>query len=263
MDVTDVLRDRMQQPGGLQRMLTVSITAHALLAAVVIFAPGGLLHHTTTAPTVMTISLGGGGGERTENGGMTPEGGRPIQEVKPLDEPVKREPVRPPAAKAPEMTMPLPNAKPTKATPAPRAVKSAPEEARGRTPTRGDRVTPGSTVADTGVRGQGFGLSSGGGPGSGSVLDVADFCCPEYITMMMVQIKRAWNMNQGASGQSTIKFTIQRDGRLGDVSVYQSSGIATLDLAAQRAVIQARQLPPLPDAFPNPTLGVRLTFNYQ
>ena len=263
MDVTDVLRDRMQQPGGLQRMLSVSITAHALLAAVVIFAPGGLLHHMTTAPTVMTISLGGGGGERTENGGMTPEGGRPIQEVKQPDEPVKREPVRPPAAKAPEMTMPLPNAKPAKAAPAAKAVKSAPEEARGRTPTRGDKVTPGSTVADTGVRGQGFGLSSGGGPGSGSVLDVADFCCPEYITMMMVQIKRAWNMNQGASGQATIKFTIQRDGRLGDVTVYQSSGIATLDLAAQRAVIQARQLPPLPDAFPNPTLGVRLTFNYQ
>ena len=47
------------------------------------------------------------------------------------------------------------------------------------------------------------------------------------------------------------------------MSVYQSSGIPTLDLAAQRAVIQARQLPPLPDAFPNPTLGVRLTFNYQ
>ena len=93
MDVTDVLRDRMQQPGGLQRMLSVSITAHALLAAVVIFAPGGLLHHTTAAPTVMTISLGGGGGERAENGGMTPMGGRPIQEVKPADEPVKREPV--------------------------------------------------------------------------------------------------------------------------------------------------------------------------
>jgi TonB family protein len=263
VEVTDVLRDRMQQPGGLQRMLTVSIAAHALLAAVVTFAPGGLLHHPSAAPTVMTISLGGGG-ERAENGGMTPMGGRPIQQEQPADEPVKREPVRPPAAKAPEMTMPLPNAKPAKAAPAPaRPVKSAPDEARGRTPTRGDKVTAGSAVADTGIRGQGFGLSSGGGPGAGSVLDVADFCCPEYITMMMVQIKRAWNMNQGASGQTTIKFTIQRDGRLGDVSVFQSSGIATLDLAAQRAVIATRQLPPLPDAFPNPTLGVRLTFQYQ
>jgi TonB family protein len=261
MDVTDVLRDRMQQPGGLQRMLTFSMSVHLALAAALVFAPGGLLHHNTTPPTVMTISLGGGGAG-VENGGMTAMGGRPVQEVKPPDEPVKREVARPPAAKAPEMTMPLPNAKATKAAPS-KPVRSAPEEARGRTPTRGAQVTAGSTVADTGVRGQGFGLSTGGGPGSGSTLDVADFCCPEYIATMMLQIKRAWNMNQGATGQAIVKFTIQRDGRLTDVSVPQSSGIATLDLAAQRAVVQTSALPPLPEAFPNPTLTVRLTFLYQ
>jgi TonB family protein len=261
MDVSDVLRDRMQRPGGLQRMLTVSTSVHLVLAAALVFAPGGLLHRTTTPPTVMTISLGGGGAG-VENGGMTAIGGRPVQEVKPPDEPAKREPVRPPAAKAPEMTMPLPNARVTKASPA-RPARSAPEEARGRTPTRGAQVEAGSAIADTGVRGQGFGLSSGGGPGSGSVLDVADFCCPEYIATMMTSIRRAWNMNQGATGQSVVKFTIQRDGRLTDVSVFQSSGIATLDLAAQRAVLQTRTLPPLPEQFPNPTLTVRLTFNYQ
>ena len=261
MDVTDVLRDRMQRPDGLNRMLTVSTGVHLGLAAALIFAPGGLLHQRNTPATVMTISLGGGG-ERAENGGMTPMGGRPVQEVKPADEPAKREAVRPPAAKAPEMTMPLPNAKATKAAPA-KPVKNSTDDARGRTPTRGAQVSAGSTIADTGVRGQGFGLSSGGGPGSGSVLDVADFCCPDYIATMMISIRRAWNMNQGATGQSVVKFTIQRDGRLTDVSVFQSSGVAILDLAAQRAVVQTRTLPPLPDQFPNPTLTVRLTFNYQ
>ena len=260
MEVSDVLRDRMQRPGGLQRTVTLSIGAHLALAGALVFAPGGLLQHRKSQIPVMTISLGGGG-VGPENGGMTAMGGRPVQEVKPPDEPVKREAVRPPAAKVPEMTVPRENARPTKAPP--REVKSAPDEARGRTPTRGAEKTAGTATADTGVRGQGFGLSSGGGPGSGSTLDVADFCCPEYITMMMVQIKRAWNMNQGASGQGTIKFTIQRDGRLTDVTVFQGSGNPTLDLAAQRAVIAARQLPPLPDAFPNPTLGVRLTFQYQ
>jgi len=261
MDVTDVLRDRMQKPGGLQRMLTYSMTAHLALAATLVFAPGGLLQRARTPATVMTISLGGGG-ERAETGGMTAIGGRPVQEVKPPDEPAKREPIRPPAAKAPEMTMPLPNAKVTKASPA-KAVRTAPDEARGRTPTRGAQVSAGSAVADTGARGMGFGLSSGGGPGSGSTLDVADFCCPDYIATMMTSIRRAWNMNQGATGQSVVKFTIQRDGRLTDVAVFQSSGIATLDLAAQRAVFQTRTLPPLPEQFPNPTLTVRLTFNYQ
>ena len=46
--------------------------------------------------------------------------------------------------------------------PAP-AVKQAPDEARGRTPTRGAETSAGSAVAETGARGQGFGLSTGGG----------------------------------------------------------------------------------------------------
>ena len=262
MDVTDVLRDRMQRPDGLQRMLTFSMAAHLALAGALVFAPGGLLRRDTRAPIVMTISLGGGG-ERVANGGMTPIGGRPVQEVKPPDEPAKREAVRPPAAKAPEMTMPLPNAKVTKAATPAKPVKSAPEESHGRTPTRGPQVMSGSAIADTGARGQGFGLSSGGGPGAGSTLDVADFCCPEYIATMVMQIRRAWNKDQGTTGVTVVKFTIQRDGRLTDVTVDKGSGLSTLDIAAQRAVLATRALPPLPEAFPNPTLGVRLTFEYQ
>ena len=262
MEVTDVLRDRMQRPEGLQRTVTLSAAAHVLCAAALVFAPGGLLQQRKAAPIVMTISLGGGG-SGPENGGMTAMGGRPIQEVKPPDEPVKREAVRPPAAKTPEMTMPLPNAKPTKAAPSRAEVKSAPDEARGRTPTRGAEKSAGTTVADTGVRGQGFGLASGGGPGSGSTLDVADFCCPEYLTTMMRMLKRAWNPNQGATGQAIVKFTIQRDGRLTDITVEKKSGLETLDLAAQRAVFTTRSLPALPDAFPNPTLTVHLNFRYE
>jgi hypothetical protein len=32
MDVTDILRDRMQEPPGFQRMVTLSIAAHVVLA---------------------------------------------------------------------------------------------------------------------------------------------------------------------------------------------------------------------------------------
>jgi hypothetical protein len=34
-------------------------------------------------------------------------------------------------------------------------------------------------------------------------------------------------------------------------------------LNAQRAVTLTKQLPPLPEAFPNPTLTVHLNFEYQ
>jgi len=261
MDVTDVLRDRLREPDGLQRMIAVSVGAHVALAAIILFAPVHFLPKAAPPPTVMTISLAGAG-EGPRNGGFTAMGGRPVQEqVKPEEVP-KRAPVTPPAAKAPEMTVPLPNQKPVKT--APRAnVRQAPEEARGRTPTKGAQMEKGSSVAMTGARGEGFGLSTGGGAGGGSTLDVANFCCPDYIATMAERIRSAWNINQGAVGHVFIKFTIQRDGTLTNVTVDQSSGNPLLDNAAQRAVLMTRKLNPLPDAFTNPTLGVRLDFNYQ
>jgi protein TonB len=161
------------------------------------------------------------------------------------------------------MTVPLPNAKTVKATPSP-PVKQAPDDARGRTPTRGAQTSAGSTAADTGVRGQGFGLSTGGGAGSGSSLEITgDFCCPEYLSTMIARIRSAWNQDQGARGTSLIRFTIKRDGSITDASIFKPSGTVTLDTAALRAVLATRTLPPLPDAFPNPTLTMRLSFEYQ
>jgi TonB family protein len=261
MDVADVLRDRMREPAGLQRMVAVSVTVHTAIAVALLFAPARWLARPEDAPrTVMTISLGGGGGPRS--GGMTAMGDRPVQVQTPPEQPKPREAVRPPAVKTPEMTVPLPNARPSRATPAP-AVKQAPEDAKGRTPTRGPETRAGSTVAETGTRGKGFGLSSGGGPGLGSTLDVGDFCCPDYIVLMTESIRRSWNQNQAAAGQVGVRVTIQRDGTLTDTVVERPTGDPTLNIAAQRAVALTRKLPPLPDAFPNPTLTVHLTFQYQ
>jgi TonB family protein len=261
-EVSDVLRDRMQTAGGLQRMLTLSVGVHLALVAALLFAPGGLLKRADQSRTVMTISLGGGG-DLPQSGGLTPMGGRPVQTQTPPEEIAKREAVRPPAAKTPEMTVPLPNAKPVKPVPGPQ-VKQAPDEARGRTPTKGAQTSPGSAVAETGVRGQGFGLSTGGGAGSGSSLDIiGDFCCPEYLATMIVRIRAAWDQNQGATGQTLVKYTIQRDGSIINAETERGSGTTSLDRAALRAVLQTKTLPPLPDAFSNPTLTVHLNFQYQ
>jgi TonB family protein len=259
MEVTDVLRGRMQTPAGLQKMLSLSIAAHLMLGAALLVSRGGFLTRHDVPPTLMTISLSGSGGP--ENGGMTALGGRPVQAVMPPD--AKREAVRAPAVKTPEMTVPLPNAKPVKTTPGP-TVKQAPDDARGRTPTKGAQPAFGSAIADTGVRGQGFGLSTGGGAGTGSMLEITgDFCCPEYLSTMVARIRSAWNQNQGARGTSLIRFTIQRDGRITDATIFAASGTATLDNAALRAILATRTLPPLPDAFTNPTLTLRLSFEYQ
>jgi TonB family protein len=259
MDVTDVLRDRMQAPAGLQRMVAVSVAAHIVFGATLLLTPSRFLGGQSEAPrAVMVISLGGNVG--ADSGGMTQMGGRAVQVQTPPDEAVRREAVRPPAAKAPEMVLPRRDVKVSKTTPAPK-VTQAPDEARGRTPTRGAQTSAGSTAAETGVRGQGFGLSSGG-QGFGGTLDVANFCCPDYLQTMVQRIHSVWVQNQGAEGQCTIKFTIQRDGKITDTSVETSSGNPALDLAARRAVV-VTQLPALPDAFSNPTLTVHGIFKYQ
>ena len=260
MDVTDVLRDRMQEPSGFQRMVTVSVVLHAVALAIIVLAPKNLLGRGSADPRqVMTISLGGGG-DGPSTGGMTKMGDRPVQEVAPPD--AKREALRPPAAKVPEMTLPTKNSKVSKTSPAP-DIKQAPDQARGRTPAKGAEVAPGSTIAFTGARGQGFGLATGGGPGSGSTLDVADFCCPDYIIAMLERIRAGWNQRQGAAGSVIVKFTIERSGRIVNYEVEKPSGSDVLDLAAMRAVVQTRALNPLPAQFPNPTLTVHLNFQYQ
>jgi TonB family protein len=258
MDVTDVLRDRMQEAGGFQRMVTLSLVAHGLVVAAILFAPGGVLGRPSSTREVMTISLAGGG-EGPLNGGFTPIGGRPVQAVTPPDQPPKREAVRPPAAKQ-EMTVPAKAAKSAKSA---ADVKQAPDQARGRTPTKGDKITAGTAIAETGVRGQGFGLSTGGGPGASATLDVANFCCPDYIVTMVDRIRRNWAQNQNTSGQCVIRFVIQRDGTITEHEVEKTSGSPVLDIASLRAVVQTKGLPPLPAQFPGSTLPVHLIFEYR
>jgi TonB family protein len=261
MDVTDVLRDRMHEADGLQWMVAVSAALHLALVAVLLLAPEAWFPARQAQPrSVMTITLGSGTpGPRT--GGMTQIGGRAVQTEAPPEPPKRPEPVRPPAAKPPAMTVPKPDAAPVRSTPSP-PVTQAPPDARGRTPTKGDEPSAGSALAETGARGQGFGLATGGGGGSGSHLDVANFCCPDYIVTMVERVRSHWEARAEVPGEVLVMFTIQRDGSITDVKLERSSGYIALDLNAQRALLNARQLPPLPEAFTNPTLTVHLNFQY-
>ena len=62
-ELLDVLRDRMHEPAGLQRMVSLSVAVHVALFAALFFAPGIWPGRSTEPPaTVMTITLGGGNG---------------------------------------------------------------------------------------------------------------------------------------------------------------------------------------------------------
>jgi TonB family protein len=202
----------------------------------------------------MMISLGGAPGPRT--GGMTTVGARPVQQVS--ESPKAIEPVRPPAARAPEMVEPTKNVPKKLETKTDNPAK----DPRSRTPTKGEEIRKGTAVAETSARGQGFGLTTTGGGGTGSYLDTANFCCPEYLGTMLDLIRRNWDSKQQSVGMTVVKYTIQRDGSV-NVLVEKSSGSQALDFMANRALLLTRKFPPLPPAFTEPSLTVHLVFEYQ
>ncbi len=252
--VTDVIVERAHDHQGLPPMVVASAAIHVGLIAFVLLMPEAWRRSSVEPTTVMTISLGGAPGPRT--GGMTPMGGQPVQAVQ-SQPPARPEAIRPPAPRAPEMTMPDEKARPARET------RRRAAEARGRKPTTGRELQDGNAVAPTGARGQGFGLTTTGGGGTGAYLDVGDFCCPEYLTTMLQLIERNWSAKQTVAGETLMQFRIERNGTIDNVQVERSSGYQALDFTAQRALLLTRQLPPLPAEFPNPNLTVHLRFQYQ
>jgi TonB family protein len=255
--VSQAIARRVDEPDGLRRMLVLSLAAHIVSVAVLLLLPENWRLSRDDEPrTVMTISLGGVPGPRT--GGMTPIGGRPVQQAVP--EPPRPAPITPPAEKPPEMTVPIEKPKAAPAKPAPKPVQQAPDSARAQRPTTGPQVKEGNTVAQTPAEGRSVGLSMGGG-GTGGQISVGNFCCPDYIQAMLQIIQRNWRQNQGTTAVTVMQFTILRDGTLSNVRVQKSSGYPNLDMAAQRALMATR-LPSLPAEYPHPQLEVDLGFHY-
>jgi TonB family protein len=254
--VSDILEERAQAAAGLSRAVILSLIAHGLLLSTLIVAPQFWSMTTARNEKVMTISLVGGA-EGPESGGRNPLSARPVQEVAP-QEPRAR-PTQP-APKPPEMVAPD-LAKPTPKTP-PKSIEK-PAETSSRKPTTGAEVKSGSAVAETQSPAQVpfGGLSTGGVAGTGATLDVQNFCCPGYLQTMIQMIRRNWQRNQGVAGKVTMKFVVQRDGRLTNMEVEESGG-QFLDLASMRALAATRQIPPLPREFPENTLTVHLVFEY-
>jgi TonB family protein len=184
---------------------------------------------------------------------------RPRAESPPVDAKKPSTVVPPPAAAKPAMTLPT-STKPAKAPP--KAAKTG-GEATAVAAAAAPPGAPGGEAFNP-SRGTGFGgLSTGGGMGSGSYLDVKNFCCPDYLVTMLQLIQGRWDSSQQVSGEAVVVFRIQRDGRLTDIELERSSGFPALDLTSQRALFLTQRVPPLPSAFPDDHLTVHLKFEYR
>lgn len=238
-------------------MIGLSLLVHGALVVAVVLSPSSWRTAQSDAREVMTISLGGAPGPRA--GGLTSMAGRPVQQAVPPKPDEKPAPIAPPAAKPPEMV------EPTKAAPkqAPQPVTpplTAAEQGRAKAPSTGARVSEGQAKADTGVVSDSIGLSTGGG-GTGGQINLGNFCCPAYVAEMLQIIHRNWRQQQGATGATTMRFVIDRQGTVSSIGVARTSGNFLLDQAATRALTLTK-LPALPGEYTNATLTVNLEFNF-
>ena len=95
-----------------------------------------------------------------------------------------------------------------------------------------------------------------------SGLEGGDFPYTIYIDRMLTLIGSHWFRPQTSADLTTqVYFVIERDGRVRDVKIEKASGNNSFDRAAQRAILEASPLPPLPFAYSGTFLGVHLTFH--
>ncbi len=85
-----------------------------------------------------------------------------------------------------------------------------------------------------------------------------------YVALLQERIASKWNTGDlaGRSGLRPVivSLTILRDGNVRGVRVAEPSGNSLLDRSAERAVLDASPLPPLPPAFERDEASLELTF---
>jgi outer membrane biosynthesis protein TonB len=255
--ITDVIAARAKDESGLGRRFAYSLAAHIVIGAALILISSNFLSGKQTKPNVIEISLAGSLGAKTS--GVAPIAARRVDQAVP--EPKRPAPVLPAPPPKPD-TMPAP----TKAVTPPKAPEKAPEKAATPTPappakpSTGQQVQPGTAAVETGATGLGQGLTQAGGGGTGGVVDLNTFD-PVWTRAMQDAIRKQWNNLQPETGWVEILFILDREGKVISREQGASSGSFLLYQEAQRAIALAN-IPPLPRDYKEPTLRVRLRFNY-
>ncbi|MDK9700571.1 MAG: TonB C-terminal domain-containing protein [bacterium] len=102
--------------------------------------------------------------------------------------------------------------------------------------------------------------ASKGGISTGMSIDGA-FPHGYYLELVEKKIESMFRPSTRIGGLVTeLRFVLQRNGRITDLKLQKSSGNALFDQAAQRAVLSASPLPPLPGDYGGNTLGVTYIF---
>ncbi|EIM24830.1 TonB family protein [Microvirga lotononidis] len=87
-----------------------------------------------------------------------------------------------------------------------------------------------------------------------------------YLTSLVASLRNRLRYpdvarSQGVTGIATVRFTMDRSGRIVGASLVRSAGHPALDQAALAAASPGSSLPPIPDFIPQSTFTVPLRFN--
>jgi TonB family protein len=252
--VSSTIAARAREPEGLRKMMMVSAVAHSIAIVALVIGPWLFGAHRPQE-TIMEVSFNSGA-PGADTGGMTALSARAVQKVEPKAELPKPTRPTPPAAQTPAMVEPI--TKPTPAKPTQRQPSTSTKVAP---PSTGETVRPGQSKVETRATSNEGGLSTDGTGGASNQGNV-NFCDPQYLGQMVSLIYNNWRRETNVAARPVIRFVIQRDGTLTDITVRQPSGYYALDNAAQRAVILTRAIPPLPACYPHPDYAMNLTFEY-
>jgi periplasmic protein TonB len=254
--ISRLLAERERQDHGLNTTLLVSLTGHFGLAALAVVLPMLLPREPPLKlnESVFVVMPRGGGGTPQAPAPPAPEPvakPKPEESAAPPPPPVVLKP--PPKAEPRPNALPLPDAKTKRATPPPVRAVTKPM-------TSASSGSAGTTAATKSAASATPGLEFGPpGPGVPTGTETGG---DWYLASVQQKIWMIWNqqIKTGYTQSVGITFTIQPDGTVTDVRLTEPSGASLLDLAAQRAVLNAAPFGPLPREYGQKSFTIRALF---
>jgi protein TonB len=271
--------DRFFTPGAKPRELWLtfglSVLVHGLLTATVVLVPHFQVGTYITVPVTYTVSLvsapPGGGSPAPPPAILRPPAPAhvapaPAPRAAPAPRPAPTEELTLPGRRP--VTKPAPEREPSLRPPpvtGKETVRLAPPTPMAPAPSAPPVPQPAAPVASAGA-GAGAEKTSGvevalTASGAGSAAGGSPLA--SYLTLVDWKIQQNWTPLGTPGSPETVvvvRFRVLRSGQVRDIALEATSGSASLDASALRAVRQSLPLPPFPNLLPESWLDLRYRF---
>jgi protein TonB len=107
-----------------------------------------------------------------------------------------------------------------------------------------------------------YALAGGGGVGVGNNSPFGNQF-GAYADLLRTRVAQYWKTTDVRANNAPVvgvTFTLHRDGSVSSIRITQKSGIAALDISAQRAIMDAAPFPQLPPQFPKNEAEIEFLF---